>query len=134
MDVHRSRFIPYPPSAINALAFSHSTGQELNGRETFLRLAVGRANGDIEIWNPLNGAWVQETIFHGGRDRSVEGLVWIQEPEDIDSKSNKIIGRLRLFSIGYSSTVTEWDLSKGMPIRTSSGNYGEVWCLAAQPR
>lgn len=134
MDVHRARFIPYPPSAINALAFSHSTGQELGGHESLLRLAVGRANGDIEIWNPLNGAWVQETIFHGGRDRSVEGLAWIQEPEEIDANGNKTPSQLRLFSIGYSTTVTEWDLSKGVPMRSSSGNYSEVWCLAAQPR
>ncbi|KAF2402980.1 WD40 repeat-like protein [Trichodelitschia bisporula] len=134
MDVHRSRFVPYPSSAINALAFSHSTGEELGHHTNSLRLAVGRANGDIEIWNPANGAWVHETTFRGGKDRSVEGLAWIQEEDVIDSKGKTSSGALRLFSIGYSSTVTEWDLGTGLPRRHSSGNHSEVWCLAAQPR
>ncbi|EAT92259.2 hypothetical protein SNOG_00764 [Parastagonospora nodorum SN15] len=43
-------------------------------------------------------------------------------------------GRLRLFSIGYSSSVTEWDLATGLPLRHSNGNHSEVWCFAAQPR
>jgi U3 small nucleolar RNA-associated protein 4 len=135
MDVHRSRFVPYPGSAINALAFSASHDAELGrGGLANLRLAVGRANGDIEIWNPAKGSFVQETIFRGGKDRSVEGLAWIQEPEETDSTGKVSPGKLRLFSIGYSSTVTEWNLVTGLPIRHSSGNHSEVWCLAAQPR
>jgi U3 small nucleolar RNA-associated protein 4 len=135
MDVHRARFVPYPGSAINALAFSASNDIELGrGGVANLRLAVGRANGDIEIWNPSKGSFVQETIFRGGKDRSVEGLAWIQEPEESDSTGKTSPGKLRLFSIGYSSTVTEWNLSTGLPLRQSSGNHSEVWCLAAQPR
>ncbi|KAF7564216.1 uncharacterized protein PtrM4_153650 [Pyrenophora tritici-repentis] len=38
------------------------------------------------------------------------------------------------FSIGYSSSVTEWDLITGLPARHSDGNHSEVWCFAAQPR
>ena len=157
MDIHRCRFVPYAPAAINALAFNVAVeGTHRNRKDDHshlgVRLAVGRANGDIEIWNPLNGAWVQETIFHGGKDRSVEGLAWIEEHDDDDdgeeeggvmvngsayinsaaTRSMQI--RYRLFSIGYSSTVTEWDLAKGLPRRHSSGNHSEVWCLAAQPK
>ncbi|KAI9834368.1 MAG: hypothetical protein M1819_002979 [Sarea resinae] len=134
MDIHRCRFVPYPPSAINALAFSHSSSKNGKGKgpET-LRLAVGRANGDIEIWNPLKGAWFHETTFRGGKDRSIEGLVWTQDPDEIDANGFALPGKLRLFSIGYSTAVTEWDLEKGVPVRHSSGNYGEVWCIAAQP-
>lgn len=128
MDVHRSRFVPYPTSAINALAFSKSSGSD-----RLLRLAVGRANGDIEIWNPAKGSWVQETTFVGGRDRSVEGLAWIQEPDEQDEGGATRQGPLRLFSIGHSSSVTEWDLATGLPLRHSSGNSSEVWCVAAQP-
>ena len=49
MDIHRCRFVPYPTSAINAVAFSCS---QLTGRRNanLVRLAIGRANGDIEIW------------------------------------------------------------------------------------
>ncbi|KAI4217508.1 MAG: hypothetical protein LQ351_000103 [Letrouitia transgressa] len=135
MDVHRCRFIPYPPSAINALAFSHPSSLSLasNGPPT-LRLAIGRANGDIELWHPLKGVWYQENIIHGGKDRSIEGLVWTRDPEETDGTGFKSPGRLRLFSIGYSSSVTEWDLAAGKPARHASANYGEIWCISAQPR
>ena len=133
MEVHRSRFIPYPTPAINAVAFSHSTHHTLESDRSSLRLAVGRANGDIEIWNPLQGAWVQETTFHGGQDRSVEGLAWIQEPDEVGPNGEKIPGQLRLFSIGYASSITEWNLATGLPLRHVEGNGSEPWCLAAQP-
>lgn len=135
MDIHRCRFVPYNPQAINALAFSHPPSTDIQGRGVpTLRLAIGRANGDIEIWNPLRGAWFQETILRGGKDRSIEGLVWTQDPSEKDFEGNEHPGRLRLFSIGYSSVVTEWDLEQSRPARHSSGNFGEIWCLAAQPR
>ncbi|KAL4783136.1 WD40-repeat-containing domain protein [Aspergillus varians] len=135
MDIHRCRFVPYNPQAINALAFSHPPSVGLGGKGVpTLRLAIGRANGDIEIWNPLRGAWFQETVLRGGKDRSIEGLVWTLDPPEPGPDGQKYAGRLRLFSIGYSTTVTEWDLEQGRPKRHSSGNYGEMWCLAAQPR
>ncbi|KAI9369137.1 WD40-repeat-containing domain protein [Aspergillus egyptiacus] len=135
MDIHRCRFVPYNPQAINALAFSHPPSIGLGGKGVpTLRLAVGRANGDIEIWNPMRGAWFQETVLRGGKDRSIEGLVWSLDPAEEGPDGQKVAGRLRLFSIGYSTTVTEWDLERGRPKRHSSGNYGEMWCLAAQPR
>lgn len=132
MDIHRCRFVPYQPSTINVLAFSHTNIRKGHNIST-LRLAIGRANGDIEIWNPLNGSWLQESVLRGGRDRSVDGLVWTQDPDEEDVNGKLIVGRLRLFSIGYTTTVTEWDLEKGQPLRQSSGNHGEIWCLAAQP-
>ncbi|KAL8773679.1 MAG: hypothetical protein Q9209_001445 [Squamulea sp. 1 TL-2023] len=135
MDIHRCRFVPYPPSAINTLAFSHSSSLATSSKGLpTLRLAIGRANGDIEIWNPLRGAWHQESTFRGGKDRSIEGLVWTHDQEEQDKNGFNVPGKLRLFSIGYSSAVTEWDLSNGRPIRHASGNYGELWCMAAQPR
>ena len=135
MDIHRCRFVPYPPAPINALAFSHPPSTDLSIKTpSTLRLAIGRANGDIEIWNPSKGVWYQEIILHGGKDRSIEGLVWTQDPGDTDKHGYKIAGKLRLFSIGYSTAVTEWDLALGKPARSSAGNYGEIWCMAAQPR
>lgn len=135
MDVHRCRFVLYPPSAINAVAFSHQyISQKQKALIPSVRLAIGRANGDIEVWNPLNGLWIQETIFRGAKDRSIEGLVWTQDPDDINEQSKTIPGKLRLFSIGYSTAVTEWDLALGRPLRVFAGNYGELWCIAAQPK
>ncbi len=134
MDIHRCRFVPYPPAAINALAFSHLSSVNAPGKGPLtLRLAIGRANGDIEIWNPLKGAWFHETTLRGGKDRSIEGLVWTQDPDEESKSGFAVPGRLRLFSIGYSTAVTEWDLESARPLRHSGGNYGEVWCLAAQP-
>src|SRR5258707_1205138 len=119
MDIHRCRFIPYPASGINALAFTHDTDDDFSGKKTdgSLRLAVGRENGDIEIWNPALGNWIQETVFKGGKDRSVQGLVWTQEPNEKDKDGKVKIGALRLFSIGYSNTITEWNLATGLPLR-----------------
>lgn len=135
MDIHRCRFIPYNPSAINALAFSHPPAIDRPGRGvSTLRLAIGRANGDIEIYNPQRGIWLQETVIRGGPDRSIEGLVWTLDPSEDGEDGKRVPGQLRLFSIGASNVVTEWDLAKGKPARHSAGNFGEVWCLAAQPR
>ncbi|TKA64816.1 hypothetical protein B0A49_11449 [Cryomyces minteri] len=135
MDIHRARFVPYPPSTINALAFSRSSDKGgSGGKPAPLRLAIGRANGDIEIWNPLKGAWAHETTFPGGNGRTIEGLVWTQEPDEVDADGKQVVGQLRLFSIGFSSAVTEWSLSTGLPLRQYSGNHSEIWCLAAQPR
>ena len=135
MDIHRCRFVPYPASAINALAFSHPSTLRGEGHTpSNLRLAIGRANGDIEIWNPLKGAWIQESILRGGKDRSIEGLAWTHDLEDETVDGKQLPGKLRLFSTGYSTVITEWDLASGRPLRHSGGNYGEIWCLAAQPR
>ncbi|KAI9862361.1 MAG: U3 small nucleolar RNA-associated protein [Vezdaea acicularis] len=134
MDIHRCRFVPYPSSAINAIAFSHSSAQSKSRKAPpTLRLALGRANGNIEIWNPLNGVWSHEITIHGGKGRTVDALVWIKDPDEEDYEGRMRPGKLRLFSIGYSAAVTEWDLAKRQPARHSSGNHGEIWCLAAQP-
>ena len=117
MDIHRCRFVSYPPSTINVLAFSHSHIARSKKDNVPLRLALGRANGDIEIWNPLNGSWLQETILRGGQDRSVDGLVWTQDPDEEATDGRVIPGKLRLFSIGYTTTVTEWDLETAQPRR-----------------
>ena len=135
MDIHRCRFVPYPASAINAVAFSHSLLSTSNrGSKTApVRLAVGRANGDIEIWNPLNGTWLQEVIIHGAKDRSVDGLVWTTGQDEELENGKTFHGRSRLFSIGYTNSVTEWDLENARVKKQASGQHGDIWCLGAQP-
>ncbi|KAF3762234.1 hypothetical protein M406DRAFT_46751 [Cryphonectria parasitica EP155] len=126
MDIHRCRFVPFPASPINTIAFSHPF---LSSKRP-ARLAIGRANGDIEIWNPLNGNWFQETIIHGGSDRSVDSLVWVTGEDEHLPGGNVIAGRSRLFSIGYTTTVTEWDLEQGRAKRHASGQHGDIWLVA----
>ncbi|KAG8163727.1 hypothetical protein KVR01_007024 [Diaporthe batatas] len=131
MDVHRCRFVPFPASPINAVAFSHPL---LSAKRQEARLAIGRANGDIEIWNPLKGSWFHETTIHGGSNRSVDALVWVTGEDETLPDGNVILGKSRLFSIGYTSTITEWDLEKGKAKKhASDGQHGDIWCFAAQP-
>ncbi|KAF2160424.1 hypothetical protein M409DRAFT_29047 [Zasmidium cellare ATCC 36951] len=135
MDVHRSRFVPYPSSAITAVAFSRSSndGLQPGQPQPALKLAIGRSNGQIEIWNPQGGKWCQETIFPGGH-KSIDGLVWTREADEKDAEGQIVLGQHRLFSIASSPDVTEWDLERGEVKRKSTGNFSEVWCFAAQPR
>ncbi|KAK3329465.1 WD40 repeat-like protein [Apodospora peruviana] len=137
MDIHRCRFVPYPASAINAVAFTHSSlAPSRKGhlqKKVPVRLAIGRANGDIEIWNPLGGVWHQELVMPGGKDRSVDGLVWVTDPDEEMADGKVIHGRSRLFSIGYTTTITEWDLEKARAKKHASGQHGDIWCLGVQP-
>ena len=133
MDVHRSRFVPYPTSSISALAFSRSSDTGYTGPLPALKLAIGRENGNVEIWNPQKGSWVQEAVFLGD-GKSIDGLAWTQDPDEQDSDGNTIAGQARLFSIASSPNVAEWDFGTGTVKRRSTGNFSEVWCFAAQPR
>ncbi|KAF7191309.1 U3 small nucleolar RNA-associated protein 4 [Pseudocercospora fuligena] len=135
MDVHRSRFVPFPVHAITAVAFSRGTEEAKlpdGVPQPTLRLAIGRDNGQIEIWNQFAGRWVQERIFTG--DKSVDGLAWTREPDEVDFEGQPILGQYRLFSIASSPHVLEWDLKRGGLKKRSTGNFSEVWCFAVQPR
>lgn len=115
---HRSRFVSFETGNITAVAFSHKSNV---GKLTpsDLRLAIGRSNGTIEIWNPRNG-WFQEVIIKSGKDRSIEGLCWSNIPGE----------PLRLFSIGGSTVVTEWNLATGLPLKNYDCNAGVIWSIA----
>ncbi|KAL7664240.1 Uncharacterized protein ABC855_g3072 [[Candida] zeylanoides] len=119
MDIHRARFVEYSPHTITAMAFSHPSSEQ--SAPPGLRLAVGRSNGDIEIWNPRHG-WVHELTVYGARDRSIEGLCWAVDSDGAEP---------RLFSIGGSTAVTEWDLAALRPRANHDCNAGVVWSLAA---
>lgn len=136
MDIHRCRFVPYQPQSVNALAFSHASNPKQR-TPTDLKLALGRENGDIEIWNPERGEWTQERIFRGGVGRTVEQVQWSQDmivPDDEQAAQKTENGPLRLFSSGGSSLITEWDLDRGVPKRHAEGNADDIWCFAPQPQ
>ncbi|KAF9919581.1 U3 small nucleolar RNA-associated protein [Linnemannia zychae] len=134
MEVHRCRFVDYVPAGINALAFTPNTTRPV--------LACGRANGDIELWNPKH-EWTLEKVIPGGKNTSVEALAWahqtvLTEDEDFwDSEKEKqtAIKKLiktppRLFSAGLNAVVTEWDLTSLKPKRSIDSHGGAVWCMA----
>lgn len=118
MNIHRCRFVDYTPHTITSIAFSHGSDTN-NMASNGLRLAVGRSNGDIEIWNPKFN-WTHELTLYGSRGRSIEGLCWSGD-EDYPP---------RLFSIGGSTYVTEWDLATGLPKTNYDCNVGVIWSLA----
>lgn len=103
--VHRCRFVDYVPDAVHGLAFSPS-GE---------RLAVARANADIELWN-VGAGWTQELRLPGGQDRSVEALVWANET--------------RMLSAGLDGFVTEWNLDGLCERRTCASYGGAIWTMA----
>lgn len=117
VDVHRCRFVDYQPHTITGLSFSHKSTKKFSPAD--LRLAVARNNGDIEIWNPKN-KWIHETTLYGGKDRSIEGLVW----------STRESEQPRLFSIGGSTVITEWDLKTGLPLKHFDCNAAIIWSIS----
>ncbi|KAI8141877.1 quinon protein alcohol dehydrogenase-like superfamily [Fennellomyces sp. T-0311] len=134
MEVHRCRFVEFQPAAINALDFTPPTVKST-------RLAVGRADGSIEIWDPLDG-FRFEKVIPGGKDLSIESLVWAHqsiltdEDEDDDPEDRKAeLADLlneppRLFSSGLSPYIVEWDPVSLSVKGTVDSNGGAVWCLA----
>ncbi|CCG25814.1 Utp4 U3 snoRNA-associated protein [Candida orthopsilosis Co 90-125] len=121
MDLHRCRFVDYTPHTITSLAFSQPSSPEKLAPSD-LRLAVGRSNGDIEIWNPRHN-WTHELTLAGSKGRSIEGLVWSSSSSNNDNESS------RLFSIGGSTYITEWDLKTGRPLVNYDCNAGTIWSI-----
>lgn len=117
MNIHRCRFVDYTPHSVTAIAFSHSSNNSQNTPKE-LRVAIGRSNGDIEIWSP-HDKWVHELTLPGGRGRTVEGLVWGGNRDE----------PTRLFSIGGSSVITEWDLCTLRPRYNYECNGGIIWSI-----
>lgn len=134
MDIHRCRFVLYEPASISALAFSH-TSDLSQKTPPELRLALGRDNSDIEIWNPSGGQWLQETVLRGSVGATIEQLAWTQDLVLEESNNHTVArpGPLRLFSIGGTQTITEWSLTAGKPVRHAEGSFRDIWCFAAQP-
>lgn len=119
MNLHRCRFVDYTPHTISSVAFSHPSNTAAMASND-LRLAVGRNNGDIEIWNPKFN-WTHETTLYGSKGTSIEGLCWAVNQDDTTP---------RLFTIGGSTYITEWDLSTGLPKINYDCNVGVIWSMA----
>ncbi|KAJ2098605.1 U3 small nucleolar RNA-associated protein [Coemansia sp. S100] len=136
MQVHRCRFVDYVPQSINAIEFAPSTS-------AYPYAAVGRANGDIEIWR-TKGNLVHEKTIPGMVNGSLETLTWAHQTQltqddleifDTPKERADATARLaesapRLFSAGLNAIIVEWDLAKLVP-KTAVDSYGgAVWCMA----
>ncbi|CAB4408248.1 unnamed protein product [Rhizophagus irregularis] len=134
MEIHRCRFVEYMPSAINALAFTTGTARPL--------VACGRANGDIEIWNPFS--WHLEKRILGELNTSVESIIWVHKlsltetdkiiysTKDEQEKALKELANKspRLFSGSANGLIIEWDTTKLKSKKFINSHGGAIWCMA----
>ncbi|KAJ1752993.1 U3 small nucleolar RNA-associated protein [Coemansia sp. RSA 989] len=136
MQVHRCRFTDYVPQAINAIEYAPATG-----RRPYV--AVGRANGDIELWC-VKEKLVYEKTIPGVVNGSLESLAWAHQTEltaddlelfDTEKEREQAKRRLmdrapRLFSAGLNAVIVEWDLARLVPKAAVDSYGGAVWCMA----
>ncbi|CAG8487478.1 2874_t:CDS:10 [Acaulospora morrowiae] len=134
MFVHRCRFVDFMPAAVNCLAFTPPTTQPF--------LACGRANGNIEIWNP-KGQWNLERTIPGEKGASVEALIWVHQttfPHSnnltfrTESKRKGVSNELRsellkLFSGSSNGLIIEWDTTTLKQKKSIDSHGGAVWSM-----
>ncbi|KAJ2856577.1 U3 small nucleolar RNA-associated protein [Coemansia erecta] len=137
MQIHRCRFADYIPKAVNAIECTPPTVYQQ-------RLAVGRANGDIEIWGIYGGRLLYEKLIPGIVNGSLEALAWTHQTkltaEDLElfdtkverdaAKKRLVEQPPRLFSAGLNSVIVEWDIAKLVPKAAVDSYGGAVWCMA----
>ncbi|KAF8592053.1 WD40 repeat-like protein [Ramaria rubella] len=149
VSVHRCRFVDYTPTAITAIALPPlplplaklKRKQPASSSLDFGTLAVGRANGNVELheWtgvdsqNPAPQAWVVQKVLPGPVPSKVDSLVFTLRPRTTAVSEKIQLKDLRLFSIGGGSEVLEWNLEGGGIIRSISSQAGSVWSMAANP-
>lgn len=120
VQLHKCRFMDYTRPYVSAMAFNLPSPGPKTPAHPDLRLAVGRSNGDIELWRP-GPNWSLDTTFLGAKDRSIEDLAWSVGDE------------MRLFSVAASEYITEWDLATGQPLEHHSSNAGVIWAIETSP-
>ncbi|EIW86524.1 WD40 repeat-like protein [Coniophora puteana RWD-64-598 SS2] len=153
LSVHRCRFVDFTPSPITALAFPPSPLPRLSGKRTgkdreretkdnFGTLAVGHANGNIELyeWTAEEGrvqapqGWQPVKTLVGPCLSKIDSMAFVlRYPDAMSPDASPTWSELRLFSSGGGSELVEWDLQKGCIKRTISSQGGAIWCIAANP-
>ncbi|KAF9647486.1 WD40 repeat-like protein [Thelephora ganbajun] len=149
VKVHRCRFVSYLPAAITALAFPPLPLPSPKGKTRatsplkFPHLAIGRANGNIELaeWsndNPTDQApqaWVVSKTLPGPYPSKVDTLTFtLRHSESLSPGDVPTLNDLRLFSTGGGSELLEWDLARGCVRRSINSNGGAVWSVSANPK
>nr|KAJ3415656.1 U3 small nucleolar RNA-associated protein 4 [Polyrhizophydium stewartii] len=165
--VHRCRFVQHTPSAIVAMAYgpvlptpADQQGQPSAAVAAAVKrmrlLAVARANGDIELWNPRGKAWFLERTIPGSPDSPIESVAWVLQPaasasssgeDGNDSDSDAEAGMQekaqapsaaapalptpRLFAAGLSGHIVEYNLATMQPRNSTDSFGGPIWCMAA---
>ncbi|KZW02022.1 WD40 repeat-like protein [Exidia glandulosa HHB12029] len=153
--VHRCRFVDYTPASITAIAVpptplprihgknaqkaspAHASGQPKHGP-----LAVGRGNGNIELyeWSGTAGAdisaqgWVLHKMLYAPTPSKIDTLAFVlSDAHSLRSGQTPLLSDLRLFSAGGGSELLEWDLERGTILRSISSQGGSIWSFAPNP-
>ena len=109
----RSRFLDHVPHAIESVDVEPVPGG---------RLAVLRANADIEVWSLRQGEAHCELRLAGAVDTPVRRVAWgMRSPR---------LPHGRLFSCGLHGLVTEWDLRTLSPRWSWDSLGGAAWTMA----
>ncbi|CAE7577544.1 utp4 [Symbiodinium natans] len=117
MELLRTRVCEWQPVGIDSLAIAPS------GAGSSPRLAVGRENGALELWD--TETWHLRSSAPGNSRRRPRSLVWVLDSAEGPPK-------LRLISAGLHGEVTEWDVDTLEPIETCSPGGGAIWGLSVQ--
>ncbi|KAL5495652.1 UTP4 [Sanghuangporus weigelae] len=154
--VHRCRFVDYSPSAITSVAFpplalptssNSKSGKSRRKRKgRFGPLAIGRSNGNIELYEwaippdqqehspKAPQAWVLSKVLYGPNPSKVDSIVFIlRYPHLLAYNEVPTLADLRLFSAGGGSELVEWNIVSGTILRTLNSQGGAIWCMAANP-
>lgn len=146
--VHRCRFVDFTPSAVTALAFPPLPLPSVKGKQKskpnkefkFGTLAIGRANGNIELceWTGSDRepqapqAWVVRKVrltqwlsliflltsciktLVGPHPSKVDTLAFtLRDRDTLGDDEVPSLSQLRLFSAGGGSDLIEWDIERG---------------------
>lgn len=141
----------FSPSSVTALAFPPLPLLSTKGKQKatkdgktplFGPLIVGRANGNIEIyeWTGSAGAteapqaWVLRKTLSGLISSKVDSLaLTLKHPVDLQGDDIPSISDLRLFSTGGGSELVEWDIVHTTIRRSISSQGGSIWSIATNP-
>ncbi|KAF7794114.1 hypothetical protein EIP86_005244 [Pleurotus ostreatoroseus] len=149
LSVHRCRFVDYTPSAVTALAFPPLPLPSAKGKGVVVKkalkfgtLAIGRANGNIELceWSGSEQelqapqAWVVRKTIAGPYPSKVDSLAFTLRNSDLlPADETPKFADLRLFSAGGGSELAEWDLERSCIRRTIPSQGGSIWCISPNP-
>lgn len=98
----------YKGQGVSCMSFNHDESL----------LAVGRDNGEIEIWSNIDKERYYIIRKLPGREESTpRTLLWLNEKQE------------RLFSCSLNGTVVEWDLEAKVPKKTSEYYGGAIWSM-----
>nr|XP_014094570.1 U3 small nucleolar RNA-associated protein 4 homolog [Bactrocera oleae] len=100
---HNVRFYNLTPRSIQSMAYN----------KIWHKLAISRNDGSIEIWDVQHASYL-EKVIPKSPGNSVEGMVWAGE---------------RLFSVGLTGELVEWDLLYLKPRRKQFVTGNAIWCV-----